>query len=385
VIDHRFDALISDVYEAVLAETHWSLFLEKLKEHFESSVIHILQFDGASERLTLSHAFGAADKAKQAGISEFENYYPECPGFEAMKMHPGKPIHCRQVLTDAALYSSEMYKNVLVKDDVEFTLGVLIEVEPTIELAFVLMRGREGLPFQNEDCQKLGILVPHLRQAMKIRSRFLTLRFLREIAGSAFDEINLGVLMLNADLGITAINRQAASILDAACTSSDRLEILDLADTEAELEIRAVLDEFRIQRCRGNLPAARTVFVKRGSNNAPLSMVLAPSPFQDTGSEYLAAGSAIAVVAVRDPEVLSEIEPELLAQLFGLTSAEAYLAEGLSRGQTLSSVAVARGTSIGTARQQLKQIFRKTEVDSQRELMGLLLRIPSCARNEQHC
>jgi DNA-binding CsgD family transcriptional regulator len=63
-----------------------------------------------------------------------------------------------------------------------------------------------------------------------------------------------------------------------------------------------------------------------------------------------------------------------LCSNFGLTAAEAYIALGLARGETLGSIATLRGTSVATARTQLKSVFSKLGAHRQSQLVALLSR-----------
>jgi DNA-binding CsgD family transcriptional regulator/GAF domain-containing protein len=65
---------------------------------------------------------------------------------------------------------------------------------------------------------------------------------------------------------------------------------------------------------------------------------------------------------------------DALCSDFGLTPAEAYIALGIVRGETLASLAAARGITIATARTQLKLVFAKLGAHRQSQLVALLSR-----------
>jgi pimeloyl-ACP methyl ester carboxylesterase/DNA-binding CsgD family transcriptional regulator len=93
----------------------------------------------------------------------------------------------------------------------------------------------------------------------------------------------------------------------------------------------------------------------------------------------------LALSAVRCPDrdeiaglmtTLAPVWNPLLAQAlrhhFYLTAAETNVVQGLVTGQTLSQIAAARGRSVHTVRTQMKTILRKTDLDSQVELVRLV-------------
>jgi DNA-binding CsgD family transcriptional regulator len=73
-----------------------------------------------------------------------------------------------------------------------------------------------------------------------------------------------------------------------------------------------------------------------------------------------------------DPEREACYPAELLSERYGLTAAEARLACEMIGGSSLQDAADRFGVAIGTARNQLKQVFAKTDVNRQSELVRLL-------------
>ena len=63
----------------------------------------------------------------------------------------------------------------------------------------------------------------------------------------------------------------------------------------------------------------------------------------------------------------------MLSDVYGLTPAEAELAELLVQGRTLEQAAKIRHVTLNTTRSQLKQVFAKTETSRQGELLKLML------------
>jgi DNA-binding CsgD family transcriptional regulator len=86
-----------------------------------------------------------------------------------------------------------------------------------------------------------------------------------------------------------------------------------------------------------------------------------------------------------DADILVElanlpVPPEaLLRRLFELTPAEARLAQGLSRGESLEEVAQALNVKMSTARTQLAAIFGKTQTGRQARLVAMLSRLAHIA------
>ena len=96
------------------------------------------------------------------------------------------------------------------------------------------------------------------------------------------------------------------------------------------------------------------------------------SPVAREYSNLTAVHPAVCVM-VTDP---CQQRPDLSTRLrgmFGLTAAEARLADRLAAGDTLRIAAAALGITYGTARVRLAEIFQKTNTHRQTELVSLLL------------
>ncbi|ACL57504.1 helix-turn-helix transcriptional regulator [Methylobacterium nodulans] len=81
------------------------------------------------------------------------------------------------------------------------------------------------------------------------------------------------------------------------------------------------------------------------------------------------------VLLLVDLEERLQPKAATLQQLFSLTNAESKLALQLARGGTLEECAEENGTSVNTARVQLRSIFAKTGTARQSDLVAFLNRI----------
>jgi DNA-binding CsgD family transcriptional regulator len=82
-----------------------------------------------------------------------------------------------------------------------------------------------------------------------------------------------------------------------------------------------------------------------------------------------------ALAVIEDPEERVQQRPGTLNKLFGLTRAEAEIAQLLAQGMSVQEIASHRGISYETARAHLKSVYRKTETNRQSELSLLLAKI----------
>jgi DNA-binding CsgD family transcriptional regulator len=81
------------------------------------------------------------------------------------------------------------------------------------------------------------------------------------------------------------------------------------------------------------------------------------------------------MVRIRDLEAPLHLTEHLLAEVFGLTRAEVRVTAALAEGLAPREIGERLGVSFNTVRAQLANIFEKTGVSRQADLMRLISRM----------
>jgi DNA-binding CsgD family transcriptional regulator len=114
------------------------------------------------------------------------------------------------------------------------------------------------------------------------------------------------------------------------------------------------------------------MLISRPSGRRPY--VVLASPLR-AGQRRVDDRQPAVVVFASDPERTPEFPPARLSRLYGLTPAEAQLALQVAGGHDLREIAATSKRTMNTVRTQLKQVFHKTGVKRQAQLMRLVLQI----------
>ena len=91
-------------------------------------------------------------------------------------------------------------------------------------------------------------------------------------------------------------------------------------------------------------------------------------------AEPLSDRAAVAVV-VRDPWARKKVDPNAVQQALGLTAAEAEVAALLAEGRTVTEIAAARHRTVASVRWHLRQVYSKTGLRGQADLVRALLAV----------
>lgn len=203
--------------------------------------------------------------------------------------------------------------------------------------------------------QFLNLLLPHFRQVSRLLTRMDGYEARLSVAEAFMDSTSLALVVCDMNLGIHWMNGAAEAVIHALPQigqSSGRLRFRSL---EAANAVRAVLEGRSGDRCR--------VIGEQLSDVLHIRVLR-----RDVAYSRLLARN-LALVALCSPGTAPKIAEGEVAELFGLTRAEAALTSHLVGGMTVRDYAVHRGIAEGTARMQLKSALSKVGVGRQTDLV----------------
>jgi DNA-binding CsgD family transcriptional regulator len=173
---------------------------------------------------------------------------------------------------------------------------------------------------------------------------------------AAIDLLNLGILVLDVEGRITFANRAAKALLQGRGGKDRR-------------EGRAALDRIRAATARRE--AAEGCFTPSTANRKSLIVLSVPSHNNDPGT-----GASSSILFLADPTVEAELDLRPITRLYGLTRAETRLLQALVGGERVGTYAKQAGITLNTAKGYLKQLFSKTQIRRQSDLLRLVLSNP---------
>jgi DNA-binding CsgD family transcriptional regulator len=182
----------------------------------------------------------------------------------------------------------------------------------------------------------------------------------------ALDLIAIGVMVTNCSGEVQHANRTAKQFLAA----QDGLDLTPRGVLFA-LQERNLQARDSLQRAiQGELPESIHI-VSRPSGKRSFTLFVRSLHGTQASND---SQSAAALVLILDPEPPAQSAEIELRQLFGLTSCEARLANLLMNGEPLSECCDRMGIRSSTARMHLGNLFAKTGVKRQGQLVSLLLK-----------
>jgi DNA-binding CsgD family transcriptional regulator len=279
----------------------------------------------------------------------------------------------QEMLPDEALFSSEYYNDFLRHQDVGRVLTNLFEKNNAVCSHVSVHRAARDDEFAESEREVMRTLTPHLATAMAVHLRLAGLEDRIRATEAALDRLPVGVCLIDQTSKITHRNLMAEAILAANDGIAERSGSLFAAATSESRDLAArIAEAVTTGLGRATFPGA-VLSINRPSMRRPYSVLVAPlTRARDTSDGLIGRTRPCAIVLITDLEREPHYPNAFLARRYQLTAAEARLACAIAHGISLQDAADEFGIAIGTARNQLKQIFLKTDVNRQAELVRLL-------------
>jgi DNA-binding CsgD family transcriptional regulator len=227
-----------------------------------------------------------------------------------------------------------------------------------------LQRSAEQGPFSPQELERFAALSRRLAGPAELACAFGFARI--EAALDAFDTSFSAVAMIDRSGEAVRLNRSAERLLGPDLRIVRRRIVSWSRDATHVLD-RALHDLIWLRSAE----ACRPPVVLPRRNGRPI--VAYPSRLSGAVREGFALVQGFVVFV--DLEARPAANGADLIRVFGLTAAEARLADRLLREESLEAAAEHLGVAYSTARNQLRAIYQKTDTHGQGQLIALISRL----------
>lgn len=222
-----------------------------------------------------------------------------------------------------------------------------------------------GDAVEAKDPEFVEAVVRLLVQAVEIAARIDTMSEQLHATSQILDHSAVGIIQLDRNGAVLELNGAALRIAQLG----DGLTI-----TTAGVHAATEADEEHLQNAIAEAIANRSGdyisrFSIRRRNGLPTGVVLTSID----RARHAVADQTCCVLFVVDSEARHDPDPSAIADLLGLTPAQARVVAALTAGKPLSDAAASLGVTVNTARTLLSRAMAKTGTNSQVALVRLVL------------
>jgi DNA-binding CsgD family transcriptional regulator len=346
-----FDELVTLAYDAPLSTAGWSSFLRALGDATRSraTAIKWVAYEPRGFHM-IADNFGAS------AMRGYEQRYSALDVWSSIELAGDADLFGDEMLPRAVLERSEFYQDFCRHHELVDIHKVMLGRTPDSQISIALMKDGGAIDRDGER-ELTRKLAPHLRRSLALARRMAEADDVRGALADALDLHASAAFLLDARGRV----RHATPSAEAIARAADGL-------TVTRRMLRATLDNTELAAYLRGMLGVTSVRVQRPSGAPPYRVVAVPR----TTSFDASIAKVVVVSETRAPKV-ETIEARLRCD-FGLTDAEARVAVRVGRGTAPRLVANELGVSWYTVRAQLRQIFAKTGVQRQAQLVELVAR-----------
>lgn len=365
------DRLIGLVYEAVIDAGAWQRLVNAIDHHLDGAYVQM----HAHDQLAKNSLGGVYARHPEEFMHSYFDYYgqfnPIASRIGAVPV--GRIVRTEELVDMETLVRSEYYNEwFLPQEDCAIGCGLtLLRDSNRLLIAGVHLRAKDVDSKMDAAQSLLHRLKPHLVRAMNMRRAMAGIHGSGEALRASLDEVADAVFHLDAFGRVIWANRAG----EALCQRVPRFRIdamQKLRTGDSGLDTR--ISELCHRRFMQVLPIVIDCRVEIGALLVGHAMAAPDLSAQWDGLEREVA----TVVTLHLPAW--DRDWQRVVGHFGLTAAEAALADALVHGATLEQCAGQRGTSVHTVRGQLRALLAKTGTNRQSELVGLLAPFATAGR-----
>lgn len=355
------DDIILAAYDVAVGSAQWRQFAPTLADALASENLLIFLFDERS---------GAADLLAKTGANAQDRIEPYLAIARRMAARSGEASHAIDLGRSRPLANAPSTKvarwNSLV-DSVAHYYVAGRAIGDAGEGLWLCIGVDIGEQIAAEEVhEKIERVLPHFCRAAGIDR---TLRAAAErscFSAAVFDRLPFGLLHLDRTATVLYANAEAeriSTLREGFVISSRKVRAGSSADDSA---LQSAIREATVT---GERTFTRWISLKRGKGRRPYRLLVTTLP--DVND--VAANAPACVLFITDPERPSTCDPEIIADAFGLTAAEARVVARLAVGSSLPDIASSLNVSINTVRTLLARAMGKAGTNTQMALVRLVL------------
>ena len=353
--------MVLDVYRCVDQPQRWQGWLDGLCERTgaHSAVLQLFELQADAVRIVW-----------QAGDTRTSRLQHQRAGRLTGEGNPRVERrrilrHANRVVSDDDLFERDdpgrqALQQALAQAGLGAFLGHLVAQDQERYLAIALHReAGAGDRFDPSAPAWLTALAPHVGQAAGLSQRWRCAQAQARQLQAHLDLLRCAAVVCDEAGAVQWTNRSARLLLQAGSPLGVQTGLLRGAQPAQTARLRQEI----AGAARSADGAPRWLAMQRDGRS--LHMALQGQPAED--------GQARVLLLITDSRSLVDTPPDTWCQLLGVTPAEARLVAALAQGRTLEAHAAQRGVSLGTVRNQLKQVLAKTGTTRQADLVRLAL------------
>ncbi|MCY4429206.1 MAG: LuxR C-terminal-related transcriptional regulator [Rhodospirillales bacterium] len=373
------DRLLASLHEAALDDALWPAASSLIDEACGTKGNILVTGEGGLGNDLAVHFNRCCYRGERHAAFEDEYFaayhHRDERGPRLRRLPDSRIVSVKELYTEAEKRRSVTYNEALARSDTANCLHARLDGPNGSRIIWTAADPVDDAGWSAERVETMSRLLPHIRQFVRVRAELANAKAIGHTLMDLLEVSRCGVIQLDPHGRMVALNGRAHEILrkEEGLRSAKGCLRARIPPEDATLQrlLARALPRFGEGGASGSMLVTRSVAT-------PTRLVVHVHPVRAERSDLL-ANRVAAIVLVVEPELRTVADPQLVGKALDLTPAESRVAVMLAQGSTLHEIAVATGRSSGTVRWHLKQIFSKTGIARQVELVQLVQSLSTLA------
>jgi DNA-binding CsgD family transcriptional regulator len=368
--------LIHRIYEAGTQPERWHRAVEAVARSFGCRKALLFTPYVAPQNGGLIFPCGIDETALQLWASSYieHDIWSQQLARKGM-LNSGDVLIDSQMVPHEDLLASKFYREFLSTIGIaRVCAGLVFGNEPgLLATSLAVYRDVDDPPFDEADSEWMKLLVSHVSRSLGVMQRLDPPRLKETSLLAAFNRLAFGAVLLDAEMRVIHANTAAQAVLERqdglAIGISRQLE--STSGPQRQLRLSRWLDTVREASPTKRMHFLDGCFVPRTAEG--MHYVVQCSALVTSGDWEIPGMEAHYIAFITDPAALRLPAPERLMTLYDLTRTQACVALAFADGASYKETARRLGISEETVRSHVKEIYPKTRVNRQADLVRLVL------------
>lgn len=368
----QFSKLVADIYDAALDPPKWRKVLKGISEFVGSCPSVCLYWQDAAKKSGHSYFISGGDpRYLQLYWEKYNNLNPLTSG--AGRYPIDEVFRATDIIPRQQLIETPFYKEWMLPQGWSDFACATLDKSATGRAAFLVARPLNDSIPEEEVKRRMGMLVPHVRRAMRISRLIDVSRVEAAALTDTLDGLEAAMFLVDSSGRLVHANTSGHAMLSDgnALYANGRLVA---RDAQADETLR---NAFQASAEGNSPPDAKDLAVQLAARNGN-KFVTHVLPLK-TGARRRAGVrySAVAAVFVQRAGRPITLPFEMLARQYQLTPGEMRVMMAMIDSGGVPDMAAALNLSQATVRTHLRHVFEKTGVRRQADLVKLITSYPA--------
>ena len=368
-----FERVLASLHDAMLDDAQWPATSALVDEVCGLTGNTLAVGEGPKEdiRVGFFKHYCRGERRTDLEREYLQDYHPIDERVPRLRQLPdSRLVPVKDLYTAEELKTSPTFNEILFRNNHQNGLNVRLDGLDGSHVSWVTADPATRRDWESSQITLIRRLLPHIRQFVRIRQTLVCARALETTATALLESWRVGVVHLDRRGRILEANDRARHILRNGYGLSDKDGVLHALKAAEQLRLQRLVAE--ALPTPGTVSVSGSMPLRHSSGMRPLLVHVKP-----VGVPQPAYGGrhAAALVLLVEPGYRWRINPDLVAEILGLTPGESQVAVWLAEGKSVDEIARETGHTRRAVYWHLQQIYQKNHISRQADLVRLVLSV----------